>query len=172
MFPIQLHDESLLKDIEDALRETGLPPEILELEITENVALSQRDAVNSLRKLHDKGVKLAFDDFGTGYASLSYLRRFPLSRIKIDRSFVQNVTDNSEDAAIVRSLIAMAHNLGLAVTAEGVETNDQATFLINERCEEAQGFLYAKPLPAADFVEFLRQNHLLLKPNMRDKIAS
>ena len=154
LFPIQVGDESLLKDIDDALHHTGLPAEALELEITENVALNFSDAV-PLRKIADRGVQLAFDDFGTGYASLSYLTRFPLSRIKIDRSFIGKITDNTSDAAIVRSLIAMAHNLGLGVIAEGVETVAQAEFLINEKCEEAQGYLYAKPLPAAEFEEFL-----------------
>jgi predicted signal transduction protein with EAL and GGDEF domain len=109
----------LLKDIEDALQQTGLPAQALELEITENIALNYEDAITPLQKLADRGVKLAFDDFGTGYASLSYLTRFPLSRIKIDRSFVRNITDNTEHAAIVRSLIAMAHNLSLEVIAEG-----------------------------------------------------
>ena len=160
LFPTQLHGDALLKDIEDALRETGLPASALELEITENVALNYEDAIEPLQKLSDRGVKLAFDDFGTGYASLSYLTRFPLSRIKIDRSFVHNIPDNAEHAAIVRSLIAMAHNLSLEVIAEGVETEAQAAFLLKESCEEAQGFLYAKPLPAAEFEAFLRAGPL------------
>jgi predicted signal transduction protein with EAL and GGDEF domain len=157
LFPVQLHSDALLKDIEGALRATALPPEVLELEITENIALKYEDATGPLQKLRDMGVQIAFDDFGTGYASLSYLTRFPLSRIKIDRSFVRKVTDNAEDAAIVRSLIAIAHNLGLQVTAEGVETQAQAAFLQREHCEEAQGFLYAAPLAAAEFEAYLRE---------------
>ena len=121
LFPTQLGDDTLLHDLDEALRDTGLPAEVLELEITENVALDFGDAA-VLQKIHDRGIKLAFDDFGTGYASLSYLTRFPLSRIKIDRSFIGKITDDAGDAAIVRSLIAMAHNLGLEVIAEGVET--------------------------------------------------
>jgi diguanylate cyclase (GGDEF)-like protein/PAS domain S-box-containing protein len=155
LFPSQLGDEALLRDIDDALRETGVPANVLELEITENVALNFKDAA-VLQKLREKGIKLAFDDFGTGYASLSSLTRFPVSRIKIDRSFVGKITDNAGDAAIVRSLIAMAHNLDLEVIAEGVETVAQAEFLLDQQCEEAQGFLYAKPLPAADFEAYLR----------------
>src|SRR5947207_4163069 len=156
LFPSQLQEDMLLRDVDFVLNESGLPAQALELEITENVALCHEHAVDSLQKLHAKGVKLSFDDFGTGYASLSYLTRFPLSRIKIDRSFVAGIMDGAEDAAIVRSLIAMAHNLGLEVIAEGVETEAQAAFLLNERCEEAQGFLYAKPLPVSEFENFLR----------------
>jgi diguanylate cyclase (GGDEF)-like protein/PAS domain S-box-containing protein len=161
LFPTQLYGDGLLKDVEDALRISGLPAEALELEITENIALNYEDAIEPLQKLSAQGVRLAFDDFGTGYASLSYLTRFPLSRIKIDRSFVQHITDNPEHAAIVRALIAMAHNLGLEVIAEGVETEAQAAFLLAERCQEAQGFLYAKPLPAAAFEDYLRNRRLV-----------
>ncbi len=163
LFPTQLNGEALLKSVEDALQDTGLPGEALELEITENVALNYEDAIGVLQKLSARGVKLAFDDFGTGYASLSYLTRFPLARIKIDRSFVHNITDNAEHAAIVRSLIAMAHNLGLEVIAEGVETQAQAAFLLAEHCEEAQGFLYAKPLPAGEFEDYLRSSRRALE---------
>jgi diguanylate cyclase (GGDEF)-like protein/PAS domain S-box-containing protein len=160
LFPAQLQDDGLLRDIQDALQRSGLPPRALELEITENVALDWKNATEPLQKLCAQGVKLAFDDFGTGYASLSYLTRLPLSRIKIDRSFVRRITEGGQDAAIVRSLIAMAHNLDLAVIAEGVETEEQAVFLRDECCEEAQGFLYAAPLPANDFEEYLRRERL------------
>jgi EAL domain-containing protein (putative c-di-GMP-specific phosphodiesterase class I) len=157
LFPTQLSDEMLLRDIDTVLQATGLPAEAIELEITENVALDFGDAA-VLQKIHDRGIKLAFDDFGTGYASLSYLRRFPLSRIKIDRSFIARITEDAGDAAIVRSLIAMAHNLGLEVVAEGVETPAQAAFLLTERCEEAQGYLYSKPIPADAFETYLRDH--------------
>ncbi|MEA3026089.1 MAG: hypothetical protein QOF91_1374 [Alphaproteobacteria bacterium] len=129
------------------------------LEITENIALGRDETVLAhLRALRAKGVNLAFDDFGTGYASLSYLARYPLTRIKIDQSFIRKITQTSavQDTAIVRSLIAMAHNLGLQVIAEGVETSDQAAFLEAQQCEEAQGFLYSKPIPAHEFENFLR----------------
>jgi diguanylate cyclase (GGDEF)-like protein/PAS domain S-box-containing protein len=161
LFPSQAYDEALSQDVMEALRDFALPADALELEITENIALNRGDSA-VLQQLHDKGVKLAFDDFGTGYASLSYLTRLPLSRIKIDRSFVGKLTRDAQDAAIVRSLIAMAHNLDLGVIAEGVETSQQADFLLNENCEEAQGFLYAKPLPAAEFEAYLRTQRLAL----------
>lgn len=158
LFPAQLHGGALVRDIEVVLLQTGLPPEALELEITENIALGHDETtLASLRVLREKGVDLAFDDFGTGYASLSNLTRYPLSRIKIDQSFVRKLPD---DAAIVRSLIAIAHHLDLKVIAEGVETPAQAAFLRAERCDEVQGFLYAKPLSAAKFEESLKINQI------------
>jgi diguanylate cyclase (GGDEF)-like protein/PAS domain S-box-containing protein len=160
LFPSQCRDPALARDIESALQTSGLPVDILELEISETFALNNDDAIAPLQELHGRGVKLAFDDFGTGYASLSYLTKFPVSRIKIDRSFIAKVTDDTENGAIVRSLIAMAHNLKLGIIAEGVETEAQARFLLEERCEEAQGFLYAKPLSAADFETYLRAQRL------------
>ena len=157
LFPAQCRDPGLSLDIEAALQLSGLPPDVLELEISETFALNNDDAIAPLQELHNKGIKLAFDDFGTGYASLSYLTKFPVSRIKIDRSFIVKVAEDTENAAIVRSLVAMAHNLELGIIAEGVETEEQARFLVAERCEEAQGFLYAKPLPAAEFEAYLRE---------------
>jgi diguanylate cyclase (GGDEF)-like protein/PAS domain S-box-containing protein len=169
LFPSQAHDPALVPDVQNALRESCLPADALELEITEYAAFNYEDPNGPLQQLHETGVMLAFDDFGTGYASLNYLTRFPVSRIKIDRSFIGRITDNSEDAAIVRSLIAMAHNLELEVIAEGVETTAQAAFLLNERCQEAQGFLYAKPLPAEEFTAYLRTRQLAVEVDKREK---
>jgi diguanylate cyclase (GGDEF)-like protein/PAS domain S-box-containing protein len=166
LFPAQCHGGTVQKDVEAALLHSGLPAESLELEITENIALGDDEAMLlSLRALRAKGVGLAFDDFGTGYASLSYLTRYPLTRIKIDQSFVRKITNEStsEDTAVLRSIILMAHNLGLQVIAEGIETPIQAAFLQAEKCDEVQGFLYAKPLPAAEFEEFLRSSHFRRK---------
>jgi EAL domain-containing protein (putative c-di-GMP-specific phosphodiesterase class I) len=160
VFPPQFHSDVLLRAVDDALRETDLPPENLEIEITENSTLNHEDAAETLQKLHEKRIGIAFDDFGTGYASLSYLTRFPLSRIKIDRSFVHKIIEDSDAAAIVRSLIVMAHNLGLEVIAEGVETLAQAEFLLGEGCEEAQGFLYGEPLSAVEYEKYLRARQL------------
>jgi diguanylate cyclase (GGDEF)-like protein/PAS domain S-box-containing protein len=157
LFPAQFRDATLFNDVHEALAQTGLPAEALELEVTENIALGRdEELLAPLRALREKGVQIAFDDFGTGYASLSYLTRFPLSRIKIDQSFIRKISVNSEDTAVVRSIIVMAHNLGLQVIAEGVETAAQAAFLLAQKCEEVQGFLYAKPLPSAQFADFLR----------------
>ena len=169
LFPNQAHDDALPSDVEAALAATGLPPEALELEITEYAAFNYEDPTGPLLKLQERGVRLAFDDFGTGYASLNYLTRFPVSRIKIDRSFIGKITENAEDAAIVRSLIAMAHNLELEVIAEGVETSAQAALLLAEGCQEAQGFLYSKPLPAEDFEVYLKTKRLGLQVDQIDK---
>ncbi|HEV3500527.1 MAG TPA: EAL domain-containing protein [Bradyrhizobium sp.] len=163
LFPAQFRNGSLLQDVEHALSESGLPPEALELEITENIALGREEGTLSpLQALRAKGVGIAFDDFGTGYASLSYLTRYPLTRIKIDRSFIQKIGKQSavEDMAIVRSVIVMGRNLGLEVIAEGVETAAQADFLRAEGCHELQGFLFSKPLPGAAFERYLRSGAL------------
>lgn len=164
LFPSQFHDRTLVQDVEAALRWSGLPAEALELEITENIALCHdEEMLAPLRAMRAMGISLAFDDFGTGYASLSYLTRYPLTRIKIDKSFVQKIADKaaSEDTAIVRSIIVMAHNLGLNVTAEGVETTAQAAFLRAHKCDEVQGYLYARPLPADGFAAFLKASQEL-----------
>jgi diguanylate cyclase (GGDEF)-like protein/PAS domain S-box-containing protein len=156
LFPAQFDRDGLVAEIEQVLRRTGVPADVLELEITENIGLSdEAKLLPPLQALRDKGVHLAFDDFGTGYASLSYLTRYPLSHIKIDKSFVRKIPDCARDTAIVRSIIVMAHNLGLQVIAEGVETQVQAAFLQAEGCDEVQGFLYGKPVAAEQFEQLL-----------------
>jgi diguanylate cyclase (GGDEF)-like protein/PAS domain S-box-containing protein len=161
LFEAQFNEEFLQHHVEEALSLSGLAPGQLEIEITENVALgNQEKIIPSLRALREKGVGVAFDDFGTGYASLSCITQYPLTRIKIDRSFVQNIsaTPSAEDTAVASSIIVMAHNLGLAVIAEGVETSAQAAFLRAKDCEEVQGYLYARPMPAVEFEAFLGCN--------------
>jgi EAL domain-containing protein (putative c-di-GMP-specific phosphodiesterase class I) len=133
------------------LAETGLPPATLELEITESAAMSDAEATGvTLRELHALGVRVALDDFGTGYSSLSYLSKLPLDGIKIDRSFVSGLHEAPANLAIVRAVVGLAQGLGIAVTAEGIEREDQLTELRDLGCDRGQGFLFARPLTAAD----------------------
>ena len=146
LFPAQL-GESLVSQVEAALTAAALPAERLELEITETIALTQNSAgASALATLRSRGVNLAFDDFGTGYASLSMLQRFRIDRVKIDRSFVDGLLHKGEDASIVRWILMLARALGLRVVAEGVEDQAQAAWLHDHGCEEAQGYLYARAL--------------------------
>jgi diguanylate cyclase (GGDEF)-like protein/PAS domain S-box-containing protein len=168
LFPRQIRDPSLIEDVESSLRRNGLAPELLELEITEDIALNYEEAAKPLARLREQGVKLAFDDFGTGFASLRYLTLFPVSRIKIDRTFVKGVVDDPKSATIVRSLLSMARSLGLEVIAEGVETSAQAASLRNEHCDAAQGYLYSRPLSAADFARYLRVAQLAVAAGFGD----
>jgi EAL domain-containing protein (putative c-di-GMP-specific phosphodiesterase class I) len=141
------------------LEETGLSPAQLELELTESAILEDEDVtIRALAELHEMGVGLVLDDFGTGYSSLSSLRRFPIERVKIDRSFVSDITADPDDAALTVAILSMAHSLGLRVVAEGVETLEQAEFLRARGCHELQGFLFSKPVPAVEFVRFLTRS--------------
>jgi diguanylate cyclase (GGDEF)-like protein len=152
----QFHQTALVAKIREVLERTGLPADQLELEITESVAMT--DAAVSrqiLEELRRAGMRLAVDDFGTGYSSLGYLRRFPLDTLKIDKSFVREIMVQRDDATIVRTVIGMAHSLGLSVCAEGVETEPQVAFLRDERCDRVQGFLYGRPMPAEEIERFL-----------------
>ncbi|WP_029005713.1 putative bifunctional diguanylate cyclase/phosphodiesterase [Azorhizobium doebereinerae] len=138
--------------VAETLERHGLPPEALELEITENIVLDHDDAVlEPLLRLRALGVGIAFDDFGTGYASLSLLKRYPLSRIKIDRSFVTGTSDSPKDASVVRAILDLARSFGLGAIAEGIETEAQYRALRQMGCEEGQGYLFSKPLPPALF---------------------
>jgi diguanylate cyclase (GGDEF)-like protein len=152
----QFGQDHLAEMIAATLLETGLEAEWLELEITESAIMKNADQnVTILRKLKGMGVSLAIDDFGTGYSSLAYLKHFPISRLKIDRSFVRDITTNPDDAAIAEIIIAMAQTLKLSVIAEGVETRAQMELLSFNNCIEMQGYLFSRPVPAEQFAKFL-----------------
>jgi diguanylate cyclase (GGDEF)-like protein/PAS domain S-box-containing protein len=154
----QFSATELLPGIEQVLRDTGLEPSCLELELTESLFMSDvTPAVDLLHRMKSLGVKLSIDDFGTGYSSFSYLSRFPIDVLKIDRSFVNDITHDANDAAIVASIIALAHNLRLSVIAEGVETAEQLDYLRHQGCDEMQGYYFSRPLPAQEFEQLLRQ---------------
>lgn len=153
----QLHQSDLPRAVERALAETGLDPAHLELELTESMIMREPErVVGVLRELKALGVVIALDDFGTGYSSLAYLKRFPIDRIKIDRSFVRDLEEDPSDATIIRTVIAMSHALGLRVIAEGVESPVQLRHLVQHRCDEAQGYLLSPPLPAGEVQRLLR----------------
>ncbi|TIR50662.1 MAG: EAL domain-containing protein [Mesorhizobium sp.] len=154
---VQLKNKALLDGIRTTLSEAGLEPRRLEVEITESVLIANfEDAIALLESLSFLSVTVALDDFGTGYSSLTYLRKLPLSRLKIDRSFVQDMLTDADCAAIVRSLIDLAHELRIDVTAEGVETPEQLDYLRRVRCDEAQGYLIGKPVPVDEIPALLR----------------
>ncbi|UCH52572.1 MAG: EAL domain-containing protein [Pseudomonadota bacterium] len=145
----QFRDKSIVALVDQVLKETGIEPTALELEITESVLMHSQDGCEDiLHALHARGVRLAIDDFGTGYSSLSYLKRFPIHALKIDRSFVRDVATDTEDASIVRATIAMARSLKLDVVAEGLESREQLDVIRDAGCHEVQGFFFAHPLPA------------------------
>jgi diguanylate cyclase (GGDEF)-like protein len=153
--PSQFHERNLVANLQRTLSETGLRPETLEIEITEGVAMEDAEVtVANLLALRDLNVGVSIDDFGTGYSSLSYLKRFPVTTLKIDRSFVTDVVTNSADAGIVRAVVAMAHGLKLNVIAEGVETKEQFAYLRESGCDALQGYWFSRPL-AVDKVDAL-----------------
>jgi diguanylate cyclase (GGDEF)-like protein len=148
----QFRQKDLIGMIERVLGETGLAPGLLELELTESMLMHHaEETVMILQRLNEMGVRLAIDDFGTGYSSLSYLKRFPLHTLKVDRSFVRDISTDPDDAAIVTAIVAMARSLGLNVIAEGVETEEQAAFLSALACHQAQGYHFGRPIPAVEF---------------------
>ncbi len=152
----QFQESSLVADVRAALQESGLPPHLLELEITETCLMeSGEEAVDILDDIKSIGVGLAMDDFGTGYSSLAYLKRFPIDKLKIDRAFVSDLPTDVNDAAIARAIISLAESLQLRVLAEGVETEEQLRFLQQEGCHEIQGFLRGRPMPAGELERLL-----------------
>ena len=151
-----LGDSRLEEEVSEALRRWRIDPELLELEIPESAIMSERDRIHKmLARLSDRGVRIAVDDFGSGYASLSHLKQLPVDVLKVDKSFVQNVGTNDEDDAIVRSTVDLAHSLGIGVVAEGVESEDVLERLRTLGCDLAQGFCLARPAPAAEVTEWL-----------------
>ncbi len=153
---VQFRQPNLVDIVVGALRESGMSPQYLELELTERVVVQDTEiAIATLRRLKDTGLQVAIDDFGTGYSSLSYLHRLPIDTIKIDRAFVKGLASQSGEGAITKAIIAMAQALKLRVLAEGVETEEQLSFLRTNGCDEMQGFLFSRPRPIDSFVEFL-----------------
>ena len=157
----QLHDPSLDERVGRILEETGLAATSLTLEITESSAMQNPDtSVRILEALTSRGIRIAVDDFGIGHSSLNYLKRFPVDVLKIDQSFVHDISEDDDTAAIVNGIIALGHKLRLSIIAEGVETTEQRDFLRDHDCDDVQGYLYSVPLPAADFAEFLRDSNV------------
>lgn len=152
----QLQQARLFETMETILDETGLAPELLELEVTESMLMEDPEkSVAALRRLSQYGVKIAIDDFGTGYSSLAYLKRLPVNYLKIDREFIRDIPADLDDATIARSIISLGHSLGLQIIAEGVETQAQLEFLRVEGCDHMQGFLFSRPLPEAEMFGLL-----------------
>lgn len=153
----EFRQSEFVKSIRTVLSETRLDARYLELELTESVLMHDAKFTASvLQKLKEMGIHLAVDDFGTGYSSLSYLREFPIDILKIDRSFVNQITSNSGDSTIVNAIISMGKSLKHLVVAEGIETNEQRIYLQAYHCEEGQGYLFSRPLPAAQFAVLLQ----------------
>jgi EAL domain-containing protein (putative c-di-GMP-specific phosphodiesterase class I) len=152
----QLQDQHLIQDVEDAVRNSGLNPGHLQLEITESVVMQDPEAtVLKLNALKGLGIKLAVDDFGTGYSSLAYLKRFPIDVLKVDRAFVNGLAQGGHDSAIVQTVVSLAKALGLHTTAEGIEERSQWTMLERLGCDQGQGFVFSRPLKAFDVEELL-----------------
>jgi diguanylate cyclase (GGDEF)-like protein/PAS domain S-box-containing protein len=155
----QFHDSNLTQKVAHVLASTQFPPELLDLEFTETIAVGNPErAVAALQDLRDLGLHLSLDDFGTGFSSLRHLQQYPINALKIDQSFVQNIVTNKRDASITRTVIAMGHDLGLRIIAEGVETQEQLDFLREHGCEEIQGYIVSRPLPTDQFIPFVSKH--------------
>jgi EAL domain-containing protein (putative c-di-GMP-specific phosphodiesterase class I) len=167
----QFSQSDLIEQIKQALHETNLNPNSLKLEITESVVMENIEAAtNMLNQLRALGVDSSIDDFGTGYSSLSYIHRFPSSTLKIDRAFVNRMTDHSDNLEIVRTIVMLARNLGMNVIAEGTETEEQVAQLRTLGCEYAQGFFFSKPISAAAVAELLANAHAYTPTSSGDVI--
>ena len=155
----QFKDPELLDDIAEVLQQTGMAPELLELEITESMIMHNvENAAERVAAMKNLGVRLAIDDFGTGYSSLSQLKRFPIDTLKVDRSFIKDIPGNSEDRAITEAIISLGKTLGVTVVAEGVETAMQHAFLRDHACDQMQGFYFSKPCHPDALAELLKSS--------------
>jgi EAL domain-containing protein (putative c-di-GMP-specific phosphodiesterase class I) len=154
----ELGSPDVAKGVAQVLRDRGFPPELLEIEITETAAMAHRDiASTAVAALKSLGVTVALDDFGTGYSSLSHLHGLAVQRLKIDRAFIKDLPGNADSAAIASAVISLAHSFGIGVLAEGIETKEQLEFLLEQGCDEGQGYLFGRPMPAEEWEAFLAQ---------------
>lgn len=152
----QLEQDNIVETVTRSLEEVDLDPDMLNLELTESIVMQDADeAVDKLEAFRKQGIRISVDDFGTGYSSLSYLSRLPIDKVKIDKSFISGVSQDSHEEAIVKAIIAVAHSLGFRVIGEGVETREQLSFLVKNRCDEGQGYLFSRPVPPDSFVRLL-----------------
>jgi EAL domain-containing protein (putative c-di-GMP-specific phosphodiesterase class I) len=160
--PRQFAQKNNVKRLDYILREMMRAPFRLELEFTEGILMQFNEwTVTTLNNWHEMGVHLTIDDFGTGYSSISYLKKFPIDTIKIDRSFVRDARNNPDDAALTKAMIAMAHSLRIQVVGEGVETEDQLNFLRENHCDGMQGYYFSRPLPAEEMLKLLQSGKTL-----------
>jgi len=167
---VQFTQPNLVGMIEGILKETQLPARYLELEITEGTVMdSPQKAIDTMHQIRAMGIHLSLDDFGTGYSSLAYLKKFPLNTLKIDKAFVDDIETSEQGRNMVATIVTIAHNLGLQVVAEGVETNQQLSFLSGLRCEQLQGYLYSKPLPQKDFSSYLLSHQITTRSTSFNK---
>ena len=152
--PVQFRRKDFLENMVRILDEHHVSASNIELEITEGAVMDNVDqAIDMMQALHDAGFQLAMDDFGTGYSSLSYLKRFPIHKVKIDRSFISDLENDDDSKSIARAIIQMSHSLGLDVLAEGVETEAQLRYLQDDKCDYVQGYYTGRPMPASQFIE-------------------
>lgn len=169
---MEFRNEGFLEGVYKILEETKLDPKSLELELTESVLMKQAESTASiLHSLRAKGVQLAVDDFGKGYSSLSYLRKFPVNAIKIDQSFVRQIDCNPDERTIVSAVISMGKSLKLRVVAEGVENHAQVVFLQAQQCDEAQGYYFSRPVPPEQFARLLETGHCEMAAFCADKCS-
>lgn len=171
--PVQVRDPGLADTVAGVLHDTGLPAARLELEITESVVMHNADTtMATLNRLRGMGIRVALDDFGTGYSSLSYLRQFPFDKIKIDQSFVRQTPGDAGSAAILRAVVTLGSSLGIATTAEGVETLAQLRFITAEGCDQAQGYLISRPVPQDKLLAAFALNAVTADAAMADTVAA